>query len=168
MTVFSLRLWLRLSVCPSLLEATQATQGLCRPPCRLPGARRDEGRPLCEEMIFSVLRRTLQIISSNLSNGPEMLLPLSCNGDRWLAGQTGPARRPSKGRTILRVHTHKHLHKTPLHWWPMWLQVIVSSQDVVLVVILNDHSKRGVLTICPFTGKMIPLYRLAPLLPRPP
>lgn len=87
--------------------------------------------------------------------------------DDWL-GRRGPARRPSKGRTSLRVHTHKHLHKTPLHWWPMWLQVIVSSQDVVLVVILNDHSKRGVLTICPFTGKMIPLYRLAPLLPRPP
>lgn len=87
--------------------------------------------------------------------------------DDWL-GRRGPARRPSKGRTSLCVHTHKHLHKTPLHWWPMWLQVIVSSQDAVLVVILNDHSKRGVLTICPFTGKMIPLYRLAPLLPGPP
>lgn len=87
--------------------------------------------------------------------------------DDWL-GRRGPARRSSKGRISLHVHTHKHLHKTTLHWWPMWLQVIVSSQDVVLVVILNDQSKREVLTICPFTGKMIPLYRLTPLLPGPP
>lgn len=32
----------------------------------------------------------------------------------------------------------------------------------MLVVILNDHSQRGVLTIRPFKGKMIPLYRLTP------
>lgn len=42
------------------------------------------------------------------------------------------------------------------------MRVIVSSQAVVLVVILNDHSQRGVLTIRPFKGKMIPLYRLTP------
>ncbi len=60
------------------------------------------------------------------------------------------------------MYTHKHLHKMPLHWRPVWLQVIVSSQAVVLVVILNDHSQRGVLTICPFKGKMIPLYRVTP------
>lgn len=71
-----------LCVCPSLLEATEAEEGLCGLSCRLPGACRAKGQPLCEEMIFSVLRRTLQIISSNLSNGPETLLPLSCNGDR--------------------------------------------------------------------------------------
>lgn len=113
-------------------------------------------------MIFSVLRRTLQIISSNLSNGPETLLPLSCNGDRWLAGQTGAIQTPSEGANKPPAHTHKHLHKMPLHWRPVWLRVIVSSQAVVLVVILNDHSQRGVLTICPFKGKMIPLYRVTP------
>lgn len=32
----------------------------------------------------------------------------------------------------------------------------------MLVVILNDHSQRGVPTICPFKGKMIPLYRVTP------
>ena len=42
------------------------------------------------------------------------------------------------------------------------MRVIVSSQAVVLVVILNDHSQRGVLTICPFKGKMIPLYSVTP------
>lgn len=91
------------------------------------------------------------------------LCPVMVTDDRL--GRRGPARRPAKGWTTHHVHTHKHLHKTALHWWPLWLQVIVSSQDVVLVVILNDHSKRGVLTICPFTGKMILLYRFTPLLP---
>lgn len=71
-----------LSLFPSLLEVTGAEEGLCSLSCRLAGTCRAEGQPLCEEMIFSVLRRTLQIISSNLSNGPETLLPLSCNGDR--------------------------------------------------------------------------------------
>lgn len=108
--------WAPLSGCPSLLEVTQATQGLCSPPCRLPEARRDEGRPLCEEMIFSVLRRTLQIISSNLSNGPEMLLPLSCNGDRWLAGQTGASQTPIEGANKPpRAHTQTLAYNgTPL------------------------------------------------------
>lgn len=81
--------------------------------------------------------------------------------DDWL-GRRGPSRRFAMGRTNRHTHTHKHLHKMPLHWRPMWLRVIVSSQAVVLVVILNDHSQRGVLTICPFKGKMIPLYRLTP------
>lgn len=49
--------------------------------------------------------------------------------DDWL-GRWGPVRHPSKRRTSLCVLTHKHLHKTALHWWPMWLQVIVSSQGV--------------------------------------
>lgn len=107
LTVFSPLFWFPISVCPSLLEVTQATQGLCSRPRRLPEAHRDEGRPLCEEMIFSVLRRTLQIISSNLSNGSEMLLPLSCNGDRWLAGQTGASQTPVEGANKPPcAHTH--------------------------------------------------------------
>lgn len=160
-----------LRVCPSLPEVTQARRRALQFVLRASrGPAETRGLPLCEEMIFSVLRRTLQIISSNLSNGPETLLPLSCNGDRWLAVQTGAIQTPqrrgeetaARSQTRAHTHIHKHLHKMPLHWWPMWLRVIVSSQAVVLVVILNDHSQRGVLTICPFKGKMIPLYRLTP------
>lgn len=176
-----------LSIAPGGDSGREKGSAVC--PVGFQGPAETRGPPLCEEMIFSVLRRTLQIISSNLSNGPETLLPLSCNGDRWLAVQTGAIQTPSEGvkkplrarslsLSLFHIHTHtllhtrthalthtyahKHLHKMPLHWWPVWLRVIVSSQAVVLVVILNDHSQRGVLTIRPFKGKMIPLYRLTP------
>lgn len=127
--------------------------------CRLPGTCRAEGPPLCEEIIFSVLRRTLQIISSNLSNGPETLLPLSCNGDRWLAVHVG-AIQTSKwrgGGTNLWAHTNTCIKGHSLQQW-QWLRVIVSSRTVVLAVIRNDHSQRGLLTMNLFTAMMIPLY----------
>lgn len=130
------------SLCSSLLEASAAEEGVYSSSQRLTGAHRAEGPPLCEEIIFSVLRRTLQIIYSNLSNGSGTLLPLSCNGDRWLAVADGgcPDTRWRGEQTPAHVYTYKHLHKVPLPRQKPWLQVIVSSRTVVLVVILNDHS----------------------------
>lgn len=82
--------------------------------------------------------------------------------DDWLCTR-GASRRLVKGRTNLCTHAHTNTCiKCHSLRQPLWLRVIVSSQTVVLVVIFNDYSQRGLLTIYPYKGRMIPLYKATP------